>query len=70
MLRGDEVPRVKFFEPSTDPAEGLGVLMLFRLIEESVGAFFQPDRPIHVTRAPGRLADRRPGFRPAQNEGS
>lgn len=55
MLRRDEVPRVKFFEPSTDPAEGLGVLMLFRLIEESVGAFFQPDRPIHVTRAPGRL---------------
>lgn len=46
---------MKFFEPSTDPAEGLGVLMLFRLIEESVGAFFQPDRPIHVTRAPGRL---------------
>jgi len=46
---------VKFFEPSLDPAEGLGVLLLFRLVEESVGSFFRPDRPIHVTRAPGRL---------------
>ena len=47
---------VKFFEPSQDPAEGLGVLMLFRLIEESVPAFFSSARPILITRAPGRLA--------------
>jgi L-arabinokinase len=46
---------VKHFTPSTDPAEGLGVLMLFRLIEESVPDFFQPDRRILITRAPGRL---------------
>jgi galactokinase len=46
---------VKFFEPSSDPAEGLGVLMLFRLIEESVPAFFRADRRILITRAPGRL---------------
>ena len=55
---------MKFFEPSVDPAEGLGVLMLFRLIEESVGSFFRPDRPIHITRAPGRmdvLGGRAPG---------
>ncbi|MEZ6037520.1 MAG: hypothetical protein R3F29_08570 [Planctomycetota bacterium] len=43
------------FIPSRDPAEGLGVLMLFRLIEESIPAFFRPDRTIHVARAPGRL---------------
>jgi L-arabinokinase len=47
--------RVKYFEPSQDPAEGLGVLLLFRLIEESVPAFFAPDRRILITRAPGRL---------------
>ncbi len=46
---------VRFFEPSTDPAEGLGVLMLFRLIEEAVPAFFRADRRIVVARAPGRL---------------
>jgi galactokinase len=46
---------VRFFEPSTDPAEGLGVLMLFRLVEEAVPAFFRPDRRILVARAPGRL---------------
>ena len=48
-------PPVKHFTPSTDPAEGLGVLMLFRLIEESVPDFFRPDRRIVITRAPGRL---------------
>jgi L-arabinokinase len=46
---------VKFFEPSSDPAEGLGVLMLFRLVEEAVPAFFRSDRRILVVRAPGRL---------------
>lgn len=46
---------MKFFEPSQDPAEGLGVLMLFRLIEEAVPAFFRGDRRILVARAPGRL---------------
>lgn len=43
------------FVPSANPAEGLGVLMLFRRIEESVPDFFRPDRPIHIARAPGRL---------------
>lgn len=46
---------MKYFSPSQDPAEGLGVLMLFRLIEESVPAFFRADRRILITRAPGRL---------------
>ena len=46
---------MKYFRPSLDPAEGLGVLMLFRLIEESVPAFFRPDRKIRIVRAPGRL---------------
>lgn len=46
---------MKFFEPSEDPAEGLGVLMLFRLIEEAVPAFFRGDRRILIARAPGRL---------------
>ena len=31
-------------------------MVLFRLIEESVPAFFRADRPIVITRAPGRLA--------------
>lgn len=43
------------FVPSQTPAEGLGVLLLFRLIDESVPDFFRPDLPIHVARAPGRL---------------
>jgi len=51
----NRAPPVKHFTPSTDPAEGLGVLVLFRLIEESVPDFFQPDRRILITRAPGRL---------------
>ena len=46
---------MRFFEPSSDPAEGLGVLMLFRLIEEAVPAFFRADRRILIARAPGRL---------------
>jgi len=46
---------VKHFVPSTTPAEGLGVLLLFRLVDESVGTFFRPDRPLVVARAPGRL---------------
>ncbi|MFO1077522.1 MAG: hypothetical protein U1E73_07330 [Planctomycetota bacterium] len=43
------------FVPSSMPAEGLGVLLLFRLVEEATPAFFSPDRPIAVARAPGRL---------------
>jgi galactokinase len=46
---------VKFFVPSFEPAEGLGVLLLFRLIEEAVPAFFRSDRSIAIARAPGRL---------------
>ncbi|MEO6594670.1 MAG: GHMP kinase [Planctomycetota bacterium] len=46
---------MKFFEPSQTPAEGLGVLLLFQLIEEAVPAFFRPDRAIHIARAPGQL---------------
>lgn len=46
---------MKYFAPSSDPAEGLGVLMLFRLIEEAVPAFFRADRRIVIARAPGRL---------------
>ncbi|HEX5050356.1 MAG TPA: GHMP kinase [Planctomycetota bacterium] len=46
---------MKFFEPSLSPAEGLGVLLLFQLIEEAVPAFFRPDRTIHIARAPGQL---------------
>ena len=47
--------RVQHFTPSHDPAEGLGVLMLFRLIEEALPAFFRTDRAIQIARAPGRL---------------
>ncbi|MFY9344867.1 MAG: hypothetical protein WAT39_20405 [Planctomycetota bacterium] len=57
---------MRYFQPSTDPAEGLGVLLLFRLIEEAVPAFFRPDRRILITRAPGRLdvlGGRAPGER-------
>jgi len=46
---------VQYFTPSQDPAEGLGVLMVFRLIEEVMPAFFQQGRPIRIARAPGRL---------------
>jgi len=46
---------VKYFESSKAPAEGLGVLVLFALIEEAVPAFFRADRPICINRAPGRL---------------
>jgi galactokinase len=46
---------VKHFAPSQEPAEGLGVLLLFRLIEEAMPSFFEPGRPIHISRAPGRL---------------
>jgi galactokinase len=53
--RRREAQRVKFFDPSQTPAEGLGVLVLFRLIEESVPAFFRADRRILIARAPGRL---------------
>ena len=47
--------RVQHFTPSQDPAEGLGVLTVFRLIEEAMPAFFAPGRPVHIARAPGRL---------------
>lgn len=46
---------MKHFTPSQEPAEGLGVLLLFRLIEEAMPSFFAEGRPIHVARAPGRL---------------
>lgn len=46
---------MKHFVPSLVPAEGLGVLSLFQLIEEAVPAFFRPDRTIHIARAPGRF---------------
>lgn len=46
---------VNHFVPSALPAEGLGVLLLFRLIDAATPEFFAPDRPIQVTRAPGRL---------------
>jgi galactokinase len=46
---------VKYFEASKTPAEGLGVLVLFQLIEEAVPAFFRADRQICINRAPGRL---------------
>lgn len=46
---------MKHFTPSEEPAEGLGVLTVCRLIEEADSAFFQPGRPIRIVRAPGRL---------------
>ncbi len=46
---------MKHFTPSQEPAEGQGVLLLFRLIEESIPSFFEPGRPIQIVRAPGRL---------------
>lgn len=46
---------MKHFTPSQDPAEGLGVLIVFRLIEEAMPAFFREGAPIQVVRAPGRL---------------
>lgn len=46
---------LNLFTPSQDPAEGLGVLMLFRLVEEAVPAFFRADRRLRIVRAPGRL---------------
>ena len=46
---------MKHFTPSEEPAEGLGVLLLFRLIEEAMPSFFETGRPIQIARAPGRL---------------
>lgn len=46
---------MKHFTPSLMPEEGAGVLLLFQLVDAAVPAFFAPDRPIVVTRAPGRL---------------
>ena len=46
---------MKHFVPSSTPPEGLGVMLLFELIDEAVPAFFRPDRTIHIQRAPGRL---------------
>lgn len=46
---------VQHFTPSQDPAEGLGVLTVFRLIEEAMPAFFAEGRPIRIARAPGQL---------------
>lgn len=47
--------QLKHFVPSLVPPEGLGILVMFRLIEESVPDFFRSDRIVHITRAPGRL---------------
>lgn len=44
------------FAASRQPEEGLGALLLFRLIEDATPAFFHPGRRIVLTRAPGRLA--------------
>ena len=43
------------FVPSSVPDEGLGIQLLFQRIEKATPDFFFPDRPIHVSRAPGRL---------------
>ncbi|HLQ37799.1 MAG TPA: hypothetical protein VK348_08360, partial [Planctomycetota bacterium] len=43
------------FVPSRMPAEGYGVLHLLRVIDDAVPAFFSPNSPIHIGRAPGRL---------------
>ncbi len=51
----DAAMTLNHFTPSQDPAEGLGVLMLFRLVEEAVPAFFRADRRLCIVRAPGRL---------------
>ncbi|MAD34792.1 MAG: hypothetical protein CMJ88_13695 [Planctomycetes bacterium] len=45
--------RVQHFTPSQDPAEGLGVLTVFRLIEEAMPRFFAAGKPIRISRAPG-----------------
>jgi|GEM_PF-4009197 len=47
--------RVQHFTPSQDPAEGLGVLTVFRLIEAAMPSFFSLGRPIWIARAPGCL---------------
>ncbi|MGC6489644.1 MAG: hypothetical protein ACON4Z_18505 [Planctomycetota bacterium] len=46
---------MQHFTPSQDPAEGLGVLTVFRLIEEAMPAFFAEGKQVHIARAPGRL---------------
>jgi L-arabinokinase len=46
---------VKHFVPAWQPPEGAGVLVLFRLIDDAVGKFFDPHRTVFVARAPGRL---------------
>ncbi|MBL8729065.1 MAG: hypothetical protein JNM25_11580 [Planctomycetes bacterium] len=46
---------MKHFVPSSTPAEGLGVMLLFELIDGAVPAFFRADRVIQIARAPGRL---------------
>ena len=43
------------FVPSAMPDEGLGVLLLIRVVEQNTPEFFRPDRVVHVARAPGRL---------------
>lgn len=53
--RRGRIPRVKHFVPSSTPAEGLGVMLLFELIDSAVPAFFRSDRHVHIARAPGRL---------------
>lgn len=43
------------FAANRQPAEGLGALLLFRLIEDATPSFFDPGRRIVIARAPGRL---------------
>jgi L-arabinokinase len=43
------------FVASRQPPEGLGALLLFRFLEDATPSFFDPDRRILVTRAPGRI---------------
>lgn len=46
---------MQHFRPSWVPEEGAGVQSLFNLVDRAVPAFFAPDRPIVIGRAPGRL---------------
>jgi len=46
---------VTHFVPSAMPDEGLGVLLMIRMVEQNTPDFFAPDRPVSIARAPGRL---------------
>ncbi|MCR9246354.1 MAG: hypothetical protein NXI31_15080 [bacterium] len=55
MLRPNPVDAVTHFVPSAMPDEGLGVLLLIRVVEKNTPQFFAPNRTVHIARAPGRL---------------